>query len=342
MSGRVDIAVVGAGSSAGGSLLELLESRDFPFGEVHALDIGEAVGTRVEFRNGYLSVKALDGFDFETVQLAFFLTDAGTAYEHAPRAAAAGCVVVDSSPAFRLDETVPLVIPEVNPEAVAGFRERGILSSPADTTVMMLLALEPLQHAVGIDRVDITLLHAVAGPDRRGAEELAGQTARLLNGMAVDTEVFPRQIAFNLLPQVGAFMDNGYTRGEMELVWEARRILGDPELPINPTLIQAPVFFGHAAVLCVHTREPIDAESARELLASAPGLEVIDEREPGGYPTPVTEAAGSDSVYLGRIRADLDLPRALNLWVVADNMRRCTALNCLRIGEILLDEMLLN
>ena len=249
-------------------------------------------------------------------------------------------MVIDNTSHFRRDPDIPLVIPEVNPQAIAGYEKRGIIANPNCSTIGMLVALKPLYDAVGIERINVATYQAVSGTGKAAIEELAGQTARLLNGKAPDPAVYPKQIAFNALPHIDQFQDNGYTREEMKMVWETQKILNDPDILVNPTCVRVPVFFGHAEAVHIETGEPITAESALALLEAAEGVTVLDKHEDGGYPTPVTDAAGADPVFVGRVRADISHPRGLNLWVVADNVRKGAALNSVQIAEVLLSEHL--
>ncbi|HET19778.1 MAG TPA: aspartate-semialdehyde dehydrogenase, partial [Chromatiales bacterium] len=234
----------------------------------------------------------------------------------------------------------PLVVPEVNPHAVAQYKNRGIIANPNCSTIQMLVALKPIHDAVGIERINVATYQAVSGTGKEAIEELASQTANLLNGKPVKAEVYPKQIAFNVLPQIDVFMDNGYTKEEMKMVWETRKIMGDDSILVNPTCVRVPVFYGHSEAVHIETREKISAEQARELLRKAPGVEVLDEHIPGGYPTAVTEAANHDATYVGRIREDVSHPRGLNLWVVSDNVRKGAALNSVQIAEILIQDHL--
>jgi aspartate-semialdehyde dehydrogenase len=294
----------------------------------------------VQFRGKHHSVQDLSAFDFSKTPIGLFSAGGDISAEFAPIAAAAGCVVIDNTSHFRRDNDIPLVIPEVNRRAIEGYTQRGIIANPNCSTIGMLVALKPLYDAVGIERINVATYQAVSGTGKAAIEELAGQTARLLNGKALEPEVYPKQIAFNVLPHIDQFQDNGYTREEMKMVWETQKILDDPDILVNPTCVRVPVFFGHAEALHIETSEPITAERATALLEAAEGIVVLDDREDGGYPTPVTEAAGADPVFVGRVRADISHPRGLNLWVVADNVRKGAALNSVQIAEVLLSEYL--
>jgi aspartate-semialdehyde dehydrogenase len=326
------IAVVGATGAVGQAMLEILAERDFPATEVVPLASERSAGDTVRYGKRSLVVKALDGYDFAGTRIALFSPGAKVSALHAPRAAAAGCVVIDNTSHFRLDPDVPLVVSEVNPEAIAT-RPRGIIANPNCSTIQMLVALAPIHRAVGITRINVATYQSVSGAGRSGLEELGRQTAAMLAFQSPDPQKFPVQIAFNLIPQIDDFQDNGYTREEMKMVWETRKILGDESILVNPTAVRVPVFYGHSEAVHVETRDKITAEAARALLAEAPGVVVVDERRTGGYATPVTHAAGNDPVYVSRIREDISHPRGLDLWIVADNIRKGAALNAVQIAE---------
>jgi aspartate-semialdehyde dehydrogenase (peptidoglycan organisms) len=340
MSERYDVAVVGATGAVGEAMLEILAQRKFPVGEVYALASSRSAGSRVAFGDRQLPVGDLAEFDFTRVQIGLFSAGASVSEAYAPRAAAAGCVVIDNTSQFRYDADIPLVVPEVNAHAIEGHRARGIIANPNCSTIQMVVALKPIYDAVGIERINVATYQAVSGTGKEAIEELAGQTARLLNGKPIETRVYPKQIAFNALPHIDVFMDNGYTKEEMKMVWETRKILEDDAILVNPTAVRVPVFYGHSEAVHIETRAPISAARARELLAAAPGVRVLDERAPGGYPTAVTEAARRDAVFVGRIREDISHPRGLDLWVVADNVRKGAALNSVQIAEILIAKYL--
>ena len=332
----VNIAVVGATGAVGGTMIDILESRDFPVDQLFPLASSRSAGKSVQFRGKRYTVQDLSTFDFSQTPIALFSAGGSVSAEYAPIAAQRGCVVIDNTSHFRRDEDIPLVIPEVNPDAIAQFRRRNIIANPNCSTIGMLMALKPIYDAVGIDRINVATYQAVSGTGKEAIEELAGQTARLLNGKDAAAKVYPRQIAFNVIPHIDNFQDNGYTREEMKMVWETQKILGDQSIRVNPTCVRVPVFYGHAEAVHIETREPVSVPDARALLDAAKGVEVVDVHEPGGYPTPVSEAAGNDPVYVGRIRADISHPRGLNLWVVADNVRKGAALNSVQIAEVLL------
>lgn len=340
MSKTYNVAVLGATGAVGETLLAILEERDFPVGEVFPLASSRSAGKKVEFKGRELTVLDVADFDFSCAQIGLFSAGASASDVYAPIAAAAGCVVIDNTSRFRYEDDIPLVVPEVNPEAVALYRNRGIIANPNCSTIQMLVALKPIHDAVGIARINVCTYQAVSGTGKLAIEELATQTTLLLSGKPVTPKVYPKQIGFNVLPQIDVFLDNGYTKEEMKMVWETRKIMGDDRILVNPTAVRVPVFYGHSEAVHIETREKITAEQALELLREAPGVTVIDERQPGGYPTAVTDGAGTDPVFVGRVREDISHPRGLDLWVVSDNVRKGAALNSLQIAELLIREYL--
>ena len=337
MSKQFKVAVVGATGAVGEVMLSILAERDFPASEVIALASERSAGTSVAFGNGDLVVQDLATFDPIGVDIALFSAGGATSTEYAPKFAAAGAVVIDNSSTFRYDDDVPLVVSEVNPEAARN-RPRGIIANPNCSTMQLMVALKPIHDAAGIERINVATYQSVSGAGRSGLEELGVQTGQLLNFQEIEPKKFQAQIAFNLIPHIDEFLDNGYTKEEMKLVWETRKILGDDSIQVNPTAVRVPVFYGHSEAVNVETRDKITAQQARELLERAPGVVVVDEHKAGGYPTPVTHASGTDAVYVGRIREDLSHPRGLNLWVVSDNIRKGAALNAVQIAELVAAE----
>ncbi|MGH8378932.1 MAG: aspartate-semialdehyde dehydrogenase [Gammaproteobacteria bacterium] len=336
-----DIAIVGATGAVGSSMLEILAERKFPVGKLYPLASERSAGKRVEFNAARLKVEGLAEFDFSKVQVGLFSPGSKVSAEYAPKAAAAGCVVIDNTSCFRYEPDVPLVVPEVNPETVAQYKNRGIIANPNCSTIQMVVALKPIYDAVGIERINVATYQSVSGAGARGIEELARQTARLLSGQPLEESgKFPKQIAFNVLPHIDEFQDNGYTREEMKMLWETRKILGDESIRVNATAVRVPVFYGHSQALHIETRDKITEVQARALLRNAPGVEVVDERRAGGYPTAVTEAACGDGVFVGRIREDISHPRGLDLWVVGDNIRKGAALNAIQVAELLVKSYL--
>ena len=328
------VAVVGATGAVGETMLSVLAERKFPVGKLIALASERSAGERISFGDRQVLVQDLANFDPAGVDFALFSAGGSISKEYAPKFAAKGAIVIDNSSAFRYDDDVPLVVSEVNPEAAQN-PPRGIIANPNCSTMQMLVALAPIHRAVGIERINVATYQSVSGAGRSALEELGRQTAAILSFSDPEPARFPVQIAFNLIPQIDDFLDNGYTKEEMKLVWETRKILGDASIEVNPTAVRVPVFYGHAEAVHIETRAPISAEAARALLEKAPGVVVVDERRTGGWPTPVTHASGTDPVYVGRIRQDISHPRGLNLWVVADNIRKGAALNAVQIAELL-------
>jgi len=340
MKDKFNIAVVGATGLVGGTMIEILEQRGFPVDNLYPLASERSAGTRVEFNGRQLTVKDLATFDFSEVDIALFSAGGSVSAEHAPRAAEAGCIVVDNTSYFRNEPDIPLVVPEVNPEAIAGYPSRNIIANPNCSTIQMVVALKPLHDAAGIERINVATYQAVSGAGSGLLAELAGQTAACLNGRPKDLVGDAKPIAFNAIPHIDDFQDNGYTREEMKMVWETRKILGDDSILVNPTAVRIPVFYGHSEAVHVETRDPISAAQVRELLAASPGITVIDEPRLGGYPTAVTEAAQQDDVFVGRIREDISHDRGIDMWIVSDNVRKGAALNSVQIAEILVREYL--
>lgn len=340
MSKKYDVAVVGATGAVGETMMSILAERNFPVENLYPLASSRSVGKRVEFNGKHLVVEDLDKFDFSKVKIALFSAGGSISEKYAPIAGKAGCVVIDNTSHFRYDDEIPLVVPEVNPEAVADYKNHNIIANPNCSTIQMLVALKPIYDAVGIERINVSTYQAVSGTGKQAIEELAGQTAALLNAKEIKSEVYPKQIAFNALPQIDVFLENGYTKEEMKMVWETKKIFSDDAILVNPTAVRIPVFYGHSEAIHIETREKISVDDATAALQDAPGIVVLDERQPGGYPTAVTESVGTDPVYVGRIREDISHPRGLNMWVVADNVRKGAALNSVQIAEILITDYL--
>ena len=328
-----NVAVVGTTGAVGETMLSILAERNFPVGKLVALASERSAGSTVEFNGEKITVQDLATFDPAGIDIALFSAGGGISKEFAPKFAAAGAVVIDNSSAFRYDADIPLVVSEVNPEQVQN-RPRGIIANPNCSTMQMLVALAPIHRKYGIERINVATYQSVSGAGRSALEELGRQTGALLNFQDPDPQRFPVQIAFNLIPHIDEFLDNGFTKEEMKLVWETRKILGDDSIQVNPTAVRVPVFYGHSEAVAIETRDKITAAEARALLEAAPGIEVVDDRAPGGYPTPVTHASGTDAVYVGRIREDISHPRGLNLWIVSDNIRKGAALNAVQVAEL--------
>ncbi len=335
MADKFDVAVVGATGVVGEAMLGILAERKFPVGKVYALASERSIGKTVAFGNRELNVENLADFDFSKAAIGLFSAGASVSAEIAPRAVAAGCVVIDNTSQFRNDDDVPLVVPEVNAAAIADYTQRGIIANPNCSTIQMLVALKPIYDAVGIERINVCTYQAVSGAGRSAIEELVRQTTALLNGRPLEITGDAKQIAFNAIPHIDVFLDNRYTKEEMKMVWETRKILGDDTIRVNPTAVRIPAFYGHSEAIHIETRDKISAAAVVDLLAKSPGIVVLDGVETGKYPTAVTESSGTDPVYVGRIREDISHERGINLWVVADNIRKGAALNSVQIAEIL-------
>jgi aspartate-semialdehyde dehydrogenase len=338
MSKKFNVAVVGATGAVGETMLSILAERDFPVGQLYPLASGRSAGNTVNFKGDHITIGDTAEFDFSKADIGLFSAGAAVSREFAPLAAADNCVVIDNTSQFRYDDDIPLVVPEVNPQDIAQYTTRGIIANPNCSTIQMVVALKPIHEAVGIVRINVATYQAVSGTGKEAIEELAKQTGLVLNGKPIECEVYPKQIAFNVLPHIDMFMENGYTKEEMKMVWETRKIMGDQTIQVNPTAVRVPVFYSHSEAVHIETREKLSAEQARKLLDNAEGVCVIDKREDGGYPTAVTDGAGFDAVFVGRIREDISHPRGLDFWVVSDNVRKGAALNSVQIAEILITD----
>lgn len=330
---KVNVAIVGATGAVGEALMEILEERNFPVAELFLLASERSAGKRLQFHGKSVMVQRLDEFDFSQAQIGLFSAGGDLSAEFAPKAAAAGCVVIDNTSCFRYEDDVPLIVPEVNPHCLGEYTNRNIIANPNCSTIQMVAALKPIYDAVGIARINVCTYQAVSGAGAGGVRELAGQTANLLNAKPIESSVMPVQIAFNAIPHIDKFQDNGYTKEEMKMVWETRKIFEDEDVQVNPTCVRIPVFYGHSEAVHIETRAPISALDAIDLLEAAPGVTVFRDE---AYPTAVEHAAGTDPVYVGRVREDISHPNGLNLWVVSDNVRKGAALNSVQIAELLL------
>jgi aspartate-semialdehyde dehydrogenase len=339
MSKQYDVCILGATGAVGEAMLSILEQRKFPVRNLYLLASSRSAGTVLSYRGEEITVLDVDSFDFSKAQIGLFSAGGSVSEKYAPIAAAAGCVVIDNTAHFRYDRDIPLVVPEVNPHAIAQYKNRGIIANPNCSTIQMLVALKPIKDAVGIARINVATYQAVSGTGKEAIDELAGQTRALFNSQDVEVEVYPKRIAFNVLPQIDVFMENGYTKEEMKMVWETQKIMEDDSIMVNPTAVRVPVFYGHSEAVHIETHKKITAAEARALLEKAPGVIVMDEHVPGGWPTAV-DAAGQDATYVGRIREDISHPMGLDMWVVSDNVRKGAALNSIQIAEILIAEYL--
>ncbi|HAT6976981.1 TPA: aspartate-semialdehyde dehydrogenase [Legionella pneumophila] len=340
MSRHLNVAIVGATGAVGETFLTVLEERNFPIESLYPLASSRSVGKTVTFRDQELDVLDLAEFDFSQVDLALFSAGGAVSKEYAPKAVAAGCVVVDNTSCFRYEDDIPLVVPEVNPHRIADYIKRGIIANPNCSTIQMVVALKPIYDAVGISRINVATYQSVSGTGKKAISELVAQVGDLLNGRPANVQVYPQQIAFNALPHIDQFEDNGYTREEMKMVWETRKIMEDDSIMVNPTAVRVPVIYGHSEAVHLELKKPLTADDARALLAKAPGVTVVDNPAKASYPTAIKDAVGHDDVFVGRIRQDISHPCGLNLWIVADNIRKGAATNAVQIAEILQREFL--
>lgn len=338
MSRAFDVAVLGATGLVGQHMIEILEQRDFPVNNLYPLASSRSAGGTVTFKGKDITVLDADTFDWSQVQIGFFSAGGSVSAKFAPIAAESGCVVIDNTSHFRYEPDIPLVVPEVNPHAIADFRNRNIIANPNCSTIQMLVALKPIQDAVGIARINVSTYQSVSGAGKTAMDELAKQTADLLNGRQVNVDAFSRQIAFNCIPQIDVFQENDYTKEEMKMCWETQKIMGDESILVNATAVRVPVFFGHGEAIHLETHQPIDAEDVKNLLADADGVTLLADREE--FPTQVSDASGKDDVFVGRVRNDITHPCGVNLWVVSDNVRKGAATNSVQIAEVLVRDYL--
>jgi len=335
-----DVAVVGATGAVGNEMIKVLEQRNFPVGKLRLLASERSLGKSLEYRGQSLPVEVLKEDSFAGVQIGLFSAGGSISEKFAPIAARAGCVVVDNTSAFRMVPEIPLVVPEVNPEAIALYKNRGIIANPNCSTIQMVVALKPIHDAVRIKRIVVSTYQAVSGTGKKAIEELSEQTRALLSFQEPVVKVYPHRIAFNCLPQIDVFLDNGYTKEEMKMVNETRKIFEDPDIAVCATTVRVPVYHGHSESVNIETRRSITVEEVRRLLSRAPGIRVIDEPSQARYPVPL-EAAGQDDTLVGRIRRDPSAENGLAMWVVADNIRKGAAPNAVQIAEELIRRGLL-
>jgi aspartate-semialdehyde dehydrogenase len=340
MAGKmVNVAVAGATGAVGNQMIRCLEERNFPVRSIKLLASKRSVGRELRFRGDLLPVEELTGESFAGLDVALFSAGGDTSLKFAPLAAAAGCVVVDNSSAWRMDPEVPLVVPEVNPHAIAGYEAKGIIANPNCSTIQMVVALNPIHRAFGLKRIVVSTYQAVSGTGKKAVDELFDQTRAMINFLGYEKKIYPHRIAFNCLPHIDRFQDNGYTKEEMKMVNETRKILEDDRIGVTATTVRVPVFFGHSEAVNVETREKITVDAVRKILEKAPGVEVVDEPAKNRYPL-ATDAAGQDLTLVGRIRRDESIPNGINLWIVADNIRKGAATNAVQIAEILVKDYL--
>lgn len=340
MSKPLNIAIVGATGAVGEAFITVLQDREFPIDNLYLLASERSVGKTKMFNNQVHDVQDLAQFDFSQVDIALFSAGSSVSKQYAPIAASSGCIVIDNSSCFRYEEDIPLVVPEVNAYRIAEYTNRGIIANPNCSTIQMVVALKPLYDAVGINRINVATYQAVSGTGRRAVSELVEQVSQLINGKPASASVYPQQIAFNVIPHIDEFLENGYTREEMKMVWETKKIFDDERILVNPTTVRVPVLYGHSEAIHVELGAPLSATEAREILQNAPSIRVIDNPAELEYPTPFVDAIGRDDVCVGRIREDISHPCGLNLWVVADNIRKGAASNAIQIAEILQREYL--
>ena len=335
MARQLNVAIVGVTGAVGEALLAGLEERNFPVDTLYPLASARSLGKTVRFKRKELDIEDVAHFNFADADIALFSAGSAVSKEFAPIAAAAGCIVIDNTACFRYEDDIPLVVPEVNPERIADYKNRNIIANPNCSTIQMVVALKPLQDAVGIARINVATYQAVSGTGKEAVSELIAQVGELLNGRSVKARVYPQQIAFNVIPHIDEFMDNGYTREEMKMVWETRKIIEDDTILVNPTTVRVPVLYGHSEAIHLELKSPLSVVEIRKLLTKAPGVKVVDDPAKLKYPTPIQHAVGHDEVFVGRIRQDISHPCGINLWVVADNIRKGAATNAIQIAEIL-------
>ena len=339
MSGSYRVAVVGATGAVGQQMVACLEERRFPVAQLFPLASERSIGKKVTFLGKEIQVEVLDKNSFKDIDIALFSAGGSISKEYGPIAAAAGAVVVDNSSAWRMDPDVPLVVPEVNPQDIAQYTTKGIIANPNCSTIQMVVVLQPLHAAAKIKRVVVSTYQAVSGTGQKAVEELANQVRALFSGQEVVKKVYPHRIAFNCLPHIDVFQDNGYTKEEMKMVNETQKIMGDPSIRVTATTVRVPVFYGHSESVNIETERKLTVPEAREILAQAPGVKLVDDPLKNKYPMPL-DAAGQDLTLVGRILEDFSIDHGLNLWVVADNIRKGAATNAVQIAEILTQQYL--
>ena len=334
-----NVAIVGATGNVGRAMLEILEERRFPADEVVALASRRSIGVEVSYGDTILKAKALDHYDFSDVDICLMSAGSTVSKEWSPKIAAAGAVVIDNSSCWRYDADVPLIVPEVNADAIVDFHKKGIIANPNCSTAQLVVALKPLHDRAKIKRVVVSTYQSVSGAGKEGMDELFAQTKAIYTASDIETKKFPKRIAFNLIPHIDVFMEDGYTKEEWKMMVETKKIL-DPKIKLTATCVRVPVFIGHSEAINIEFEEPLSADEAREILRMAPGCLVIDKREPGGYVTPY-ESAGEDATYISRIREDSTVENGLVLWCVSDNLRKGAALNAVQIAECLINRKLI-
>ena len=336
-SDKFNVAVVGATGLVGKEIVSILEERNFPVGDLRLLASERSAGTSLEFKNQDYNVEVLCEDSFRDIDIGLFSPGGSVSAKYAPIAVEAGAIVIDNTSHFRMDPDIPLVVPEVNPEEIARFKNKGIIANPNCSTIQMVVALKPIYDEVGIKRIVVSTYQAVSGAGKDAIDELHDQTVGIMNQQTIDCNAFPYQIAFNCLPQIDSFLENGYTKEEMKMVNETRKIFNDDSIKVTATTVRVPVFFGHSESINIETEDKITVDEVKKLLSNAPGVQVVDDTKALFYPLAI-ESAGRDDVMVGRIREDESLDKGLNLWVVADNVRKGAALNAVQIAETLIKE----
>lgn len=339
MSKALNIAVIGATGAVGETMLRVLEERKFPINNIYALASERSNGSVVSFKKESLLVEDLATFDFTEVDIALFSAGGSVSEVYAPKAVEAGAIVIDNTSCFRYEDDIPLIVPEVNAHRIGDFKYRGIIANPNCSTIQMVVALKPFHDKVGIKRINVATYQSVSGTGKKAIEELVSQTIELVQGKPVKPKVYPQQIAFNVLPHIDEFQDNGYTREEMKMVWETQKIFEDKNILVNPTAVRVPVIYGHSEAIHVELKAPLSLDEARNLLKKAEGVKLI-EGSKTPYPTVISHGANHDEVFVGRLRQDISDPCGINMWVVADNIRKGAATNAVQIAEILQREYL--
>jgi len=336
---KFNVAVAGATGAVGNQMIRCLEESNFPVNSVTFLASSRSVGRQLRFKGDLVEVKELKEDSFKGIDIALFSAGGGTSQRFAPLAAKDGCVVIDNSSAWRMDPKVPLVVPEVNPHAIAQYSEKGIIANPNCSTIQMVVVLHPIHEKYGIKRIVVSTYQAVSGTGKKAIDELFDQTRAMINFLDYETRVYPHRIAFNCLPHIDVFLDNGYTKEEMKMVNETRKIMEDNSIAVTATTVRVPVFFGHSESVNVETREPLSAEAVKGLLQNSPGVKVMDDPHKNLYPL-ATDAAGQDLTLVGRIRQDESIPNGINMWIVADNIRKGAATNAVQISQVLASDYL--
>ena len=338
MTESYNVAIVGATGLVGEAIISLLEERKFPIAEIFPLASERSAGETVMFNGRPILLGEVDTFDFTNVQLAFFAAPANVSEQYAAKVTEAGCVLIDNSAHFRQHDDIPLVVPEINPERIVDYKKTHIIASPNAASTQLLLTLKPIYDAVGINRINVTTCHSVSGAGKKAIEELARQTTKLLNAQGIENTIFPQQIAFNVLPQVGQFQAGAYSSEELEILNETTKVFADDQLKVSTSCVRVPVFHGLSETVHIETGKSISASAVCALFEKSPGLVLVEDQSEGEYPTPVSDGVGGDDVVIGRVREDISCPNGINLWLVADNVRKGAAFNSVQIAEILIKD----